>query len=575
MFEIPKMTACVPTGIAGFDAITGGGLPKGRITLVLGGAGCGKTIFGVHALAAGFRADGGTGIFVAFEETGEQILQNTAGFSWQTPDHAGITILNAQVAQSVVNGGDFDLLGLFAMIGALAKKTQATRIVLDGLDILLSHLGDSARARREVFRLREWLQESGLTSIITAKAYPQPGLVASEYDFLQFLADCVVTLQHRVAEGTALRFLRVPKCRGSAHSANEFPFSIGPDGIQVAATVNTALRHPVSNERVTSGVERLDVMLGGGYFRGSSTLITGAPGTAKTTLGAAFVDGASKRSERSLMVSFDEAPEQIMRNALSVKIDLGVHVQAGLLRVIALRSRAASPESHVAHIRALIRETRATNLVVDPISAMHHSGDTTLAQMAAMEVLDFAKSNGITSLSTSLLGQSDALLAETPLGISTIADTWMHVTYINQGGERNRALTVVKSRGTGHSNQVRELVLSDDGVTLADVYAVGGEVLMGTLRWQKEDEQRRRQETTAREAELRLREAEFALAETNARALVIKSEQAMRAAVVSRLAADDAAQLSRHEDNTNELLQRRGADIVDLAEPANGGARND
>lgn len=549
------------TGIQGFDDLTAGGLPDGRVTVVLGDAGSGKTIFGVQTLVAGARDAGEPGILVTFEESSKQIAQNMAGFSWgQSPAYERLGVLDAQLSQAVVQGGDFDLLGLLSMLGAKVEKLRAKRVVLDGLDVLLSNLSDPLQARREVFRLREWLQQAGITAIITAKTEPNDVRPVQHYEYMQFMADCVVTLQHRVVAGTALRFLRVAKYRGGAHSANEVPFSFGRDGIEVATNVTKALRHRVSSERVSTGVERLDAMLEGGYFRGSSTLISGVPGTAKTTLGAAFASAACQRGERTLFISFDESPEQIVRNVASVGIQLAPHVKTGLLQIHSLRSRFAGPEAHVSQIRALLREHRARNLIIDPISALGQSGAANVGEEAAIQVLDLAKSQGVTSVSSSLLGDKAAFVEDTPIGISTIADTWMHLTYVNQGGERNRALTIIKSRGTAHSNQVRELVLSRNGVTLADVYAVGGEVLMGTLRWQRENESRRTRELAARDASMREREAELALAETEARARVIAGERAIREATLERIKVSQVEELDRSSAQTKELQRRRGID---------------
>lgn len=553
----------VPTGIAGFDEITGGGLPAGRITVILGGAGGGKTIFGVQTLVAGARRYGEPGVFVAFEERADHVFENTAKFSWGIDRLRGgksIDALDARLPESVVQGGEFDLLGLLAVLGQKVKAIRAKRIVLDGLDVLLTNLRDPVLVRREVFRLRDWLEDSRLTAIITAKASAADVHLSPEYDFLQFMADCVVKLQHRVVGGTALRFLRVAKCRGGPHSANEFSMTINDAGIEVGAGAATELIHPASTARVSSGIERLDAMLGGGYYRGSSTLLTGSPGTAKTTLAAAFAEAASRRKERTLFVSFDEAPTQVVRNLGTVGIRLAPHVESGALRMHSLRGRAASPEAHAAHIRQLLREHRARNLVVDPISALGPTGEDHVAQRAAVEILDLAKDLSITSVYTSLLGDRAAFSEETPIGISTIADTWMHVTYVNQGGERNRALTIIKSRGTGHSNQVRELVLSKSGVTLADVYSAGGEVLMGTLRWERENRERHKRQQLVREADQRKKEVELTLAETRARAQAALSAQAVQEIALERLSAEleEAAGQTAIEDA--ELLRRRGAD---------------
>jgi circadian clock protein KaiC len=481
------------TGIGGFDEITDGGLPRGGLTVVFGGAGTGKTVFGMQLVARGSLNGRGPGLVVAFEESPEKIVENTAAFVWggAALTAKGVHVLDARLAQSIEQGGEFDLVALLAIVGAKAAEVGAQCVVFDGLDVLLGYLGNEALVRREMFRLRDWVHASGLTVIVTAKSAGDEKSATNDYDFLQYIADCVVLLHHRISQGMALRFVRVAKYRGVAHSANEFPFITSRAGIEVASTTRLEVTHPASHERVSTGVERLDWMMSGGYYRGSSVLITGAPGTAKTSLSSAFAAAACKRGERTVYVSFDESPDQLVRNVASIGLRLDEHIASGVLCMHALRARAEGPEAHVARIRQLLVDHGAHNLVVDPLSALQHRDCDADAEAAALDLIDGVKNAGITIVSTSLLGNVLPLNEQTPLNISTIADTWMHVSYVSQGGERNRALTIVKSRGTRHSNQVRELILSDSGVTLADVYAAGGEVLMGTLRWEKENEARR------------------------------------------------------------------------------------
>jgi circadian clock protein KaiC len=552
----------MPSGIDGFDEIADGGLPRGGITVVLGGAGAGKTIFGAQVLAKGAQKDSERGVLVAFEESAEKILENVSTFTWSDSARSGgVEVVDARLSQSVEQGGEFDLVGFLAVIGAKAKATDAKRIVFDGFDVLLGYLRDPILIRREVFRLREWVHTSGISAIVTAKADAADAHAPSDYDFLQFMADCVVTLHHRVSMGTALRFLRVAKYRGATHSANEFPFTITTSGIEVAASTVSEVTYPASTERISTGVERLDAMLSGGYHRGSSILITGAPGTAKTSLSSAFAYAAVLRGERTLYVSFDESPDQIVRNVASIGFDLRPHVSSGNLVLHSLRGRAENPEAHVTRMRALLRDVAPKNFVVDPLSALEQRGCEADAEAAALHVLDFAKSAGITIVSTSLLGNSLPLSEQTPLNISTIADTWIHVSYVSQGGERNRALTIVKSRGTGHSNQVRELVLTRKGITLADVYTAGGQVLMGTLRWEKENEERRMRATALVDAKLQEEKAAMALAETDANISSLSRTRAIQEAELAQLRSAANVETERQALEADEMRNRRQADV--------------
>ena len=549
-------------GISGFDEITDGGLPRGGLTVVFGGAGAGKTVFGMQLLAHGALKVEEPGIVVAFEESAEKIVENTASFSWggaALTSH-GVHLLDARLAQSIEQGGAFDLVALLAIVSAKAKEVGAQRVVLDGLDVVLGYLADQALVRREMFRLRDWVHMTGLTVIVTAKSDFASAPSGHDYDFLQYIADCVVLLQHRVSRGIALRFVRVAKYRGAAHSANEFPFIISRSGIEVASTNALEVTHPASHERLSTGVARLDLMMSGGYYRGSSVLITGAPGTAKTSLSAAFAAAACTRGESTVYVSFDESPDQLVRNVASIGIRLDEHIAKGVLHLHSLRARAENPEAHVARIRRLLHEHEARNLVVDPLSALQHPGCDADAEAAALELLDHVKSAGITIVSTSLLGNTVPLNEQTPLNISTIADTWMHVSYVSQGGERNRALTIVKARGTGHSNQVRELVLSDAGVTLSDVYTAGGEVLMGTLRWEKENEARRDRSAALSRDKLLEQKASLALAEIKAQLEVLGRASVIQEAELQQLRATAQADGELHESDARSLLTRRRAD---------------
>src|SRR5688572_121926 len=482
----------VQTGIAGFDDVTDGGLPRGRTTLLVGGPGSGKTIFALQFVTHGALAGEEPGIFVAFEETSTRILSNARDFGWKLDGMVPqkLFFLDAQPMASMVQSGSFDLGGMLAALAAQVRKMGARRIVFDALDMVLSLLPDEDAKRREIYRLHEWLLANELTGLITAKAGDGDGTSVSGRAFgvLQFMVDCAVILNHSVVEGVSQRNLRVQKYRGSSFEENETPFLIGKNGLEVAVSRPISTTDPaVTNERISSGVTRLDTMLGGGYYRGAMVLITGFPGTAKTTLSGAFAEAACRRGERTMFVSYDSDGAEVIRNLASVGISLNEHVQSGLLRIVSARTINGSAETYLVRIKALAEEHGARCLVVDPVSSLSKSGNALTANSVVERLIHWSKAHGMTLICTSLLdemaSQSDGA---STLRVSTLADTWIHLNYLVQSGERNRGMSIIKSRGTAHSNQVRELILSENGVTLTDTYSAGGEVLMGTLRWEKE-----------------------------------------------------------------------------------------
>ncbi|MEO8159741.1 MAG: ATPase domain-containing protein, partial [Betaproteobacteria bacterium] len=436
------------------------------------------------------------GIFVAFEETSKRVIANAEHFGWNIAQllRKKMFFMDAQPTPDLIQSGQFDLGGMLAALGAQAEQMGARRIVFDAVDIVLALLPDEASRRREIYRLHAWLLARGLTGLITSKAGSDD---ASSIDhtpvsFMQFMVDCAVVLNHRVSLGVSQRNLRVLKYRGSGFDENESPFVIGKAGfdVAIARTAGRKEMH-VSQERVSSGVTRLDTMLGGGYYRGASVLITGFPGTAKTTLSGAFAEAACKRGERTMFFSFDSDGGEVMRNLTSVGIRLDRYVKNGLLRMISARTISGSAETLLVHIKTLAREHHARCLVIDPVSTLAKVGNELTAHGVAERLVDWSKADGNTLVCTSLLDEMNGQLeGGTPLQISTIADTWIHLNYLVQAGERNRGLSIIKSRGTAHSNQVRELILSDAGVTLADIYTAGGEVLMGTMRYEKESAER-------------------------------------------------------------------------------------
>jgi len=485
-----------PTGIEGFDEITNGGLPHGRTTLVVGQPGAGKTIFALSFLVHGAAEAKEPGIFVAFEEASRRIVANAEGFGWNLAElrKKKLYIVDAQPKPDLVQTGDFDLTGLLTALKTQAKEMGAKRIVFDAIDVMLALLPDPAAKRREMYRLHEWLLEHEMTAIITAKAGGDEASSLTEhpFSFMQFMVDCSVALNHTVSVGVSQRNLRVQKYRGSTFDENEAPFVIGKKGFDVAIARTLGREDAVvSDERVSSGVARLDTMLDGGYYRGASVLITGFPGTAKTTLSGAFMEAACRRGERSMFFSFDSDGSEIIRNLKSIGINLDRYLKSGVLRIISARSMGGSAESLLVRIKTLAREHKARCVVIDPVSTLAKTGNELTAHGVAERLVDWSKADGTTLVCTSLLDEmSGQLEGGTPLQISTMADTWIHLNYLVQSGERNRGLSIIKSRGTSHSNQVRELILSESGVTLADIYTAGGEVLMGTLRWEKESAER-------------------------------------------------------------------------------------
>jgi circadian clock protein KaiC len=554
------------TGVAGFDEITGGGLPTGRTTLLAGGPGSGKTIFSLQYLVRGV-ALGEPGIFVAFEEGPERIRANADGFAWKLADIPDdqLRFIDAQPSADMVQSGNFDFGGLLAVLQSQCVAMGARRIVFDALDILLSLLPDNAARRREVYRLHAWLLEHELTGIITAKAGGNETSTEGDapFGFMQFMVDCAVVLNHCVVLGVSQRNLRVQKFRGSSFDENESPFVIGVGGFEVA--VANPLGRGVANvskERVSSGVDRLDTMLGGGgYYRGATVLITGHPGTAKTTLSGAFSQAACERGEQTLFVSFDADSNEVARDLSSVGIHLQPYIASGRLRMISARTVTGSAETYLVRIKTLARDHGARCVVIDPVSTW--ASDRHTAHSVAERLIDWSKSEGITLLCTSLPDDSSERRdAGNSLHISTLADTWIHVDYLVQAGERNRGLSIIKSRGTVHSNQVRELILGNDGVTLADIYTAGGEVLMGTLRWEKEGAERLAVETSeiSRQLEKVRLDAEEAVLEVRMKSLQTElAAKQLEKALLTRTAATQERQATREESHLREL---RGADTA-------------
>jgi len=532
----------------------------------MGGPGTGKTVFALQVLINAARERNQPGLFVAFEERTDAIFANAAGFGWRLPALSGSSMffLNARLSPAVVQSGEFDLSGMLAILEAKKQELGASWVVFDGIDVLLALLQNPGAEMREIYRLRDWLARLDLTAIITTKVNGDT-FGAVNYGFMQFMVDCVIRFDRRLEQTIPIRRIEITKYRGSDFTAGEFPLGFGPRGLEVAAPEAAEIRHEASTERVSTGFAALDSMLGGGLLRGSSTLITGAPGTSKTTLAGQFAEDACRRGERTLYVSFDEGGERIRRNLTSVGIRLESHVKSGLLRMYSGRTDVINPEEHLTRITALLLEHQPRCMVIDPLSAIAKTGALSSARAAGNRLIYKVRDHDITVVITSLVEGDDPQAEATELQISTIADTWIHLSYMVSGGERNRALTIVKSRGTQHSNQVRELVLSATGPALADVYSSGGDVLMGTLRWEKEAEESARKLQRLTESNNKRRELQFAEADIAARITALQLDlERQRAELTLYTSEDDARQVSSGEWKDELRRLRR----VDAAAPA-------
>ena len=552
----------VATGIPGFDELSHGGLPRNRTTLLRGGPGSGKTVFALQSIVNAARRRQEPGIFVAFEESTRQIVANAASFDWRLSALAmhQLFFLDAKLSPEVVQSGEFDLSGMLAMLKAKKDEIGANWIVFDGIDVLLTLLQNPIAEMREIYRIRDWLADNEVNAaIITAKIDGDSSEIVN-YGFLQFMVDCVVRFERRLEHGVALHRLQITKYRGSDFVAGEYPVSFGPSGMEVGAPEPAEIRHEASSERVSAGFERLDTMLGGGLFRGSSTLITGVPGTSKTTLAGKFAEAACQRGERTLFVSFDEGAEPIARNLSSVGIQLKPHVKSGLLRMYSARTESIGAEDHLVKLKSLIREHRPRCMVVDPLSAIAKAGGLSAARAVANRLIYMVKDEKVTVVVTAINTVNDPQTEATDLQISRIADTWIHLSYLIRSGERNRALTIIKSRGTWHSNQVRELVLSDAGPVLADVYTAGGEVLMGTLRWEKEGEEKAKTIQRRAEYDHKRGELQVAEADTHARIKALQQDLERQRVELEMYSSDNEARIVSSIDREQELRRIRSAD---------------
>lgn len=551
-----------PTGIRGLDDITQGGLPRGRPTLVCGSAGCGKTLLALEFIVRGINQFDEPGVFMSFEETGEELTKNVASLGF---DLEGL-IRRKKLAMDYVlverseieESGAYDLEGIFVRLNYMIEETGAKRVAIDSLEALFAGLPNEAILRAELRRLFRWLKDKGVTTVITGE---QGKNELTRHGLEEYVSDCVIFLNHRVVNQVGTRLLRIVKYRGSSHGTNEYPTMIDEHGLSVLPISSLGLDYSVTNKRISTGIERLDAMLGGkGYYRCSSVLVSGTAGTGKSSLAAAFSDAVCRRGERCLYFAFEEAPAQITRNMASVGFDLDQWTKKGLLRFHAVRSTVFGLEQHLGTMIKLINEFQPTAVVIDPITNLSAVGSAEEIKAMLTRVIDFCKNLGVTALFTSLT-EGGGPSEQTDVGVSSLMDTWVFLRNVETpSGERNRLLFVLKSRGMAHSNQVREFVLTDKGIRLSDVYVGAGTVLTGSARLIQEAEDKARAKAQRQEAERRRRELAQEKAQVQAQIETLQHKAAALADDLDSLAKNEQNRLETAAGNLADLTSARQAD---------------
>ena len=549
------------THISGLDEITGGGLPLGRTTLVTGTAGCGKTLFGMEFLVRGAIQQDEPGVFVSFEESTDDLDQNVRSLGFDLTDLVARNLLVLEHVYTerseIEETGDFDLEGLFIRLGYAIDSIGAKRVVLDTIEVLFAGLPNPMILRAELRRLFRWLADKGVTSIVTAER--GDGLL-TRHGLEEYVSDCVILLDHRVVEQMTTRRLRIVKYRGSLHGTNEYPFLIDENGISILPITSLGLDHAAPTERISSGIPRLDMMLGGqGYYRGSSILISGTAGAGKSSMAAHFVNAAVTRGERCLYFAFEESERQIVRNMRSIGIELDPWIQRGLLQVHSARPNLHGLEMHLVMMHKLIKEYQPQIVVIDPITNLTTIGTQSEVKTALIRLIDFLKTQEITALFTSLTADQTQL-EQTEVGISSLMDAWILLQMIESNGERNRGLYILKARGIDHSNQIREFHLTAKGIQLIDVYLGSEGVLTGTARLAQEAKERnviltRQQEIARKQRELarkrQVLEAQIAALRTE---FMVEEEE------MEKMMAEAIGFETRLREDRNVLAQPRDSD---------------
>jgi circadian clock protein KaiC len=552
-----------PTGIQGLDEITRGGFPRGRPTLVCGSAGAGKTLLSMEFLVRGATEYNEPGVFMAFEETAPELAQNVRSLGFDLDElvrEKKLAIDFVRIERSEIDEtGDYDLEGLFIRLGAAIDSIGAKRVVLDTIENLFAGLQNEGILRAELRRLFRWLKDRGVTAVITAE---RGDGTLTRHGLEEYVSDCVILLDHRVIDQVSTRRLRIVKYRGTAHGTNEYPFLIDEDGFGVLPVTSLGLQHEVSEERVSSGIPRLDTMLGGeGFYRGTTILVSGTAGTGKTSLAAHFVDAACRRGERCLYFSFEESPGQLLRNMRSIGLNMEPWVEKNLLQFHSSRAMFYGLEMHLSVIHKTVEEFQPQVVVLDPVGSLVQAGNRNDAHAMLIRLIDFLKQRGITAFLTNLTSGGGAL-EKTDVEISSIVDTWLLMRAIELEGERNRSLYVLKSRGMAHSNQLREFLLTERGIDLLDVYVGPGGVLTGSSRLSQEAREKaevlERQQSAQRRERDRLRKREA----LEARIAALRKEFEVEEVEADAAATQEGLREQVTMETRNSMARSRKADAA-------------
>ena len=552
------------TGIRGLDEITEGGIPKGRPTLVCGSAGCGKTLLAMEFLVRGAVQYNEPGIFMSFEESSEELIQNVASLGFDLNDLEARKKMYLDYVRiernEIEETGEYDLEGLFIRLNHAIDSIGAKRVVLDTIESLYGGLSNESILRAELRRLFRWLKEKGVSAIVTGERGEN---TLTRHGLEEYVSDCVILLDNRVEGQISTRRLRIVKYRGSAHGTNEYPFLIDEKGISVLPITSIGLQHDVSTERISSGISRLDTMLGGeGYYRGSSILISGTAGTGKTSIASGFANSACSRGEKCLYFAFEEAPSQIIRNMRSIGIDLEPWIKQGLLDIYAVRPTIYGLEMHLVKMYKLVRDFKPRVVIIDPVTNLIAIGSDTEVKSMLSRLIDFLKANLITALFTNLSHAGGALsLEQTEFGISSLMDTWLLLRDIEIGGERNRGLYILKSRGMAHSNQIREFRLSEEGIDLLDVYTGPGGVLTGAARAAQEAQEKVAEVMRREEIERKKRELDRKSKTIEAQITALHSEIEDAQEEVNKLTQQEEAKENVLAVARTEMMHLRKADV--------------